>query len=72
MTGYQALANAIITQAADDYRASALLLKLDPNDSVGSGRLREIEKFFLSDWCKALTELDPAFILDRLRKENRR
>ena len=29
----------------------------------------EIEKFFHSSWYKVLTDLDPNYLLNRLRKE---
>ena len=53
MTGYQALANGIIEQAAKDYRATAM----------------EVERFFHSQWYSQLTQIDPDYLIEKLRKE---
>lgn len=54
---YEALANAIVVQAAEDYRM-ARNYKTD-----------EIEKFFNSEFCASLTNVNPMFILENLRGE---
>lgn len=58
---YEKLANAIIAQAATDYRK-----KLRCHEST-----RAIENFFHSDWFVKLSggSVDPDFILKRLRRE---
>ena len=60
MDPYQALANAIIERAAEDYRMTD-----DPDD------LAELEKFFRSQWYGVLTSLDPELLVSRLRKEKK-
>ena len=45
----QMLANAIIIQAADDYRAALRSLKHMPDSSAAAGLLEDCESFFLSD-----------------------
>ena len=60
MDPYEALANAIILRAVDDYR-----LTDDEND------LEEIERFFRSEWFGVLTSLDPELLISQLRKEKR-
>lgn len=55
---WQDLANAVVLQAVQDYRLSN-----DPRD------LEELERFFLSDWFRLLTDLSPDCLLSLLRRE---
>lgn len=59
--GYEALAQAIIVQAAKDYKKA---LERDAR-----GFCREIERFFHSDWFTVLSDANPDMILQRLRRE---
>lgn len=61
MDGYKELANAIILQAAKDYRKA---LKHDER-----GRKREIEKFFRSAWFSILTNISGEMLIQKLRAE---
>ena len=65
----QMLANAIIIQAADDYRAALRSLKHMPDSSAAAGLLEDCESFFLSDWFMLLTALDGESLMQRLRRE---
>ena len=56
MNPYRALANAIILQAADDYRKHKYLRS-------------SIAKFFKSDWFKILTDIDGEDLLKKLEDE---
>ena len=58
MNPYENLANAIVLQAVKDYRLT--------DDEA---ELAEIERFFRSDWFGVLTEVDPEYLIRRLRKE---
>ena len=58
MDPYEVLANAIIVRAVDDYRSRS-----DP-DAV-----KEIERFFLSEWFRVLSKADGNKILCKLREE---
>lgn len=58
MNPYENLANAIILQAAKDYR-----LTDDERE------LQEIERFFRSGWFGVLSKVDPEFLIKELRKE---
>ncbi len=69
MTGYQALANAIIEQAVKDYRAALKVLRRHPNSKAAMAEAMEIERFFHSGWYGVLTEIDPDYLIKRLRKE---
>ena len=62
MDPYEELANAIIVQAAKDYR-----LALHKEDLV---RMFEVEHFFRSRWFGQLTSVDPEYLISRLRKEH--
>ena len=68
------LANAIIIQQAEDYRAYRKQLRENPRMGDDKRLLIEveilgIEMFFLSDWFCLLTKVDGAMILKRLKKE---
>ena len=67
---FEDLANAIIIQAADDYRKARKKLYKNPDDFIAHEALKEIEAFFMSDWYKLLTRVDGLYILTRLKAEN--
>lgn len=58
---YKNLANAIVAVAVDDYRFA---LKEKDNDLKES-----LEEFFLSEWYKTLTNLDPNVLMSSIYKE---
>ena len=60
MNPYENLANAMILQAAKDYRLT--------DDEQ---QLQEIERFFRSSWFGVLSKVDPEFLIKELRKEKR-
>lgn len=60
MKPYENLANAIILQAAKDYRLT--------DDEQ---QLQEIERFFRSGWFGVLSKVDPEFLIKELWKEKR-
>ena len=65
---YQDLANAIVKQAVEDYR-KALKGKSYRRDKETAPVLREIEKFFKSDYFEMLTKVKGDFLIEKLRKE---
>lgn len=69
MTGYQALANGIIEQAAKDYRAALKILRRHPDSKAAMATAMEVERFFHSSWFAVLTDIDPDYLIERLRKE---
>ena len=69
MSEYEMLANAIIEQAAKDFRAAQKKLKKNPNNVTAQRTVREVEVFFLSDWFKVLTAVNGPAILKMLREE---
>lgn len=58
---FEELGNAIVLQAVRDYRFA--------RETGDTHLLNECERFFLSEWCAALTRLDGALILSKLQKE---
>ncbi len=66
---YQALANAIILQAVKDFRPAYRRLKRHPNDKLAQDTVREITKFFCSQYFEALTDLDGPALLNRIMRE---
>ena len=66
---YQALANAIITLAVKDFRPAYRRLKKYPNDRKTQATVREITKFFCSQYFEALTDLDGPALLHQLMRE---
>ena len=66
---YQALANAIILQAVKDFKPAYRRLKKFPNDRLAQDTVREITRFFCSQYFEALTDLDGPALLNRIMRE---
>ena len=66
---YERLANAIILQAASDYRRDLKKLKKNPQNRDVMNEVLQIEKFFRSPWYQVLTTVDGEFLIEKLRKE---
>lgn len=66
---YERLANAIILQAASDYRRDLKKLKKNPQNRDVMNEALRIEKFFRSSWYQVLTTVDGEFLIQKLRKE---
>lgn len=69
MSNYETLANAIVVQAAKDYRAARRKLLKDPYSINAQKTVKEVEVFFHSDWFKVLTPVDGGTILKLLEEE---
>ena len=69
MSGYEALANAIIIQAAKDFRAAYKRMKRFPNDGRAKEEVREITKFFCSQWFEMLSDVDGPTLLKKMKDE---
>lgn len=67
---YEELANAIVEQAAKDYREMRRKLKKNPRDMTARGQMGEVVKFFHSRWFGILTDANPDYILEQLKEEN--
>ena len=65
---YRNLANAIILQAVSDYRDA--LNGISYNKYSPESIVKEIERFFRSEYFEILTRVNPEYILDRLKQEH--
>lgn len=68
---YERLANAIILQAAADYRRCLKKLKKNPQNRDVLNEVMQIEKFFRLPWYQVLTTVDGEFLIKKLQKEIR-
>lgn len=68
-SGITALANAIVVQAAKDYRYAVKRLKKYPKNEKALDVKREVEHFFRSEWYGMLTAVDGEKLLHMLEKE---
>lgn len=78
-SGWQALANAVVVQAANDYRAALRTMKRRPILLGKKGgestllqaeyRIRECEGFFYSERFSLYTSVSGPFIATEIRKE---
>lgn len=69
ITNYENLANAIILQAAKDYRMALKCLTVNPKDKEALADRSEIERFFRSQWFSALTSVDGEMLMRSLIRE---
>ncbi len=69
MNGFQELGNAIIEQAAKDYRAAQRKKRRHPDCYRAQKAILEIEQFFQSDWFSVLSEANGEVILSKLKEE---
>lgn len=69
MNPYEKLANAIIIQAAKDYRAASRKLKRNPRNHLAQAETDSIERFFRSGWYKCLTKVDGEMLIRKLKEE---
>lgn len=67
--GYEELANAIVLQAAKDYRCALKSLKKHPCNSTALSSKLKTEQYFRSDWFATLTEINPEWLIRRLKSE---
>ena len=65
---YENLANAIIKLAADDYKSALIRLKRHPDSESAQRDVERQEKFFYSEWFEVLTDLDPSYLIRRMKE----
>ena len=65
---YRTLANAIIVQAARDYRKALRQLRRNPRYETARNEKNDVERFFHSEWFHYLTNVDPDYLLDYLAR----
>ena len=66
---YLDLANAIIVQAVNDYRKALVKRELEPESRSAEYEVKSIEQFFYSEYYMMLTDLDPRYLISRIREE---
>lgn len=66
---YENLANAIVAQAAKDYKRALLRLKAVPDNQNAQEDVAELEAFFRSGWYGLLTSLNGDLLMKQIRAE---
>ena len=66
---YEILANAIVEQAAKDYRWARTTLAKDAGNVAAAAMRSETERFFRSAWFGQLTSIDGEWLLQQLEGE---
>lgn len=66
---YEELGNAIVIQAAKDYREAFHKLKNGRKNTEAQYTKAECLRFFRSHWFSALTSIDPEFLIRNLDRE---
>lgn len=69
---YEALAKAIVTQAATDYYNALYALKHDNKDMQSIKTKIDCELFFRGKWCKQLCDIDGEKIIKTIRDRARK
>jgi thiaminase len=67
---YTDLANAIVAQAAEDYRKALKGISYDHRKSPEK-IIKEILRFFRSEWFRTLTKVDADYLIEQLNKEHK-
>ena len=67
--GWEDLANAVILQAAEDYRYVCRVLKKRPELRVQRSRREDLEKFFGSRWFRMLSAVNGPELMETIRRE---
>ena len=65
---YENLANAVIAQAAEDYRAALKKIKAHPKNKDAIDEALQVERFFRSGWYQRLTNVDGEFLIRKLQE----
>ena len=69
MMSYEILANAIIEQAAKDYRWARAALAKDAENVAATAMRSDTERFFYSVWFGQLTSINGEWLLQQLEGE---
>ena len=65
---YENLANAIVLSAVDDYKSALIRQKRNPDSTSATEDVKRLEKFFYSDWYEVLTDLDPSYLIRKMKE----
>jgi len=66
---YEDLANAIVLQAAKDYRKALKTLHMNPKSKSAKADKDELECFFCSRWYGCLTSVDGKMLIRNIQEE---
>lgn len=66
---WHSFANAIVIQAAKDYRVALRRLRRNPNSKSALSEIADLERFFRSDWYAALTDVPGELLIQKLKEE---
>ena len=69
MDPWHSLANAIVIQAAKDYRVALRRLRKNPNNKSALSEIVDLERFFRSEWYAALTNVPGELLIQKLKEE---
>ena len=65
---YENLVNAVIAQAAEDYRRLLKRAKKNPANREALDETLQVERFFRSGWYQRLTNVDGEFLIRKLQE----
>ncbi len=65
---WEDLANAIVMLAVEDYKHALLRQKRHPESKAAKEEVRRQEAFFYSDWFECLTDLEPSYLIRKLKE----
>ena len=63
------LMDAVVMQAAEDYREACSELRRDAQNREAADRKKEVEEFFLGELCLRYTAVPGKMILEKLQEE---
>ena len=66
--GYQMLGNAVVCQAARDYRKALRALHFNPNDKKAKKEVHDIEEFFNGDGIKIFTRVNGVRLAEAIKR----
>ena len=64
---YENLANAIIQSAVGDYKRALIRQRRHPECKTTSENVERLERFFYSGWYEMLTNLDPSYLIRKMK-----
>ena len=65
---YKNLAAAIVINAVNDYRKALRKLRKYPDNEAALSEKRELERFFRSNWCSMLSDIDGDVIINKIQQ----
>lgn len=69
LENYEALARAIVRNAAREYVDALRALRRNPDNENAARMKEENERFFRSEWYMMLTDIDGEYLIRKLQEE---